>query len=553
MKTLISKPTILFICALLLCFNYLYSQNDTIKTIPFVERFTEGSLEVNNWTKESDNWNINIENGTPKPSVRFNGAPAIDGIYSYSLTSDWISKLNSGILPSLYLRFDIIKSYNISSVIETLTIEILDSTEWKTVKSIYQFDSIYPTIYCNLESYLTKEHFRIRFRVSGINSSPGEYWEIDNIQVYRRCVAPENLSGSYFWDEENFGVQINWEDNQPLGCPEPLTWCSYNGTELGVGYTEEGEWTWAAKWLPSQLWGDSLPLCAVMAYSSDNQFDSIVLKVWQGEQGDILIYSKNVSDQVIPDEYNKHYIIPSLMIRDTSPLYVGFTAYNQTPGTFPAGLQDSESVVGFGNLVKLDNTSTWDTISNYGLDGNWSIYLYMSEGIFYEHNGYNIYRSEGDDSNYILYDFFDVQGNFYNSWYDNYPSIDMQTPYGYKVTNVYTYSGIIPPVTYESLPALVNNSDDDFVMVFVTGESESTDILNDISLYPNPGKNYLNIKSEFEIESIIIYNMSGEMVFEKNNLKETYVEYDISTFKSGVYLINIKTAVRVNTKKIVIQ
>ena len=90
-------------------------------------------------------------------------------------------------------------------------------------------------------------------------------------------------------------------------------------------------------------------------------------------------------------------------------------------------------------------------------------------------------------------------------------------------------------------------------MVFVTGENENTDIQDNVSLYPNPGKNYLNIKSEFDIESISIYNMSGEMVFEKNNLKETNVKYDISTFKSGVYLINIKTAVRVITKKIVIQ
>jgi len=554
MKTLISKPTILFICALLLYINFLYSQNDTIKTIPFIERFTEGSLEVNNWTKESGNWSINNNNGQPKPSVRFNGEPTIEGIYNYSLTSDWISKLNSGSLPSLYLRFDIKKSYNISSVNESLNIEVLDSTEWKTIKSLHQFDSIYPTIYCNLESYITTEHFRIRFRVSGINSSPGEYWEIDNIQVYRRCVAPENLSGSYFWDEEKFGVELLWEDHQTLGCPIPLTWCFYNGTITGIGIDNSyTEWSWAAKWLPSQMWGDSMPLYSVCGYFYDNQFDSVVLNIWQGDNGDNLIYSNKITEPITPGDYNYVFFDPPLILRDTSSLYVGYTVYEQEPNTFPAGILIPETTEGYGNLVKLGDTTNWDTLSNYGLEGNWCIYLYLYEAVHISHLGYNIYRSEGDDSNYYLYDFTETQGYIYNTWYDPYPNIDMQSPYWYKVKNVYRNYSIVPPLTYESLPATVNNSDDDFVMVFVTGENENTDIQDNVSLYPNPGKNYLNIKSEFDIESISIYNMSGEMVFKKNNLKETNVKYDISTFKSGVYLINIKTAVRVISKKIVIQ
>lgn len=553
MKTLISKPTILFICALLLCFNYVYSQNDTILTIPFVERFTEGSLEVNNWTKESDNWSINIENGQPKPSVRFNGEPAIGGIYSYSLTSDWITTINSGITPSIALKFDIHKQFNISSVNECLSIEIYDSTQWITLDELYQFDSISATKYYYIQSYITKEHFRIRFRVSGVNSKPGEYWEIDNIQVYRRCTSPENLSGSYYWDENNFGVELLWEDNHSLACPTALTWCFYDGTISGVGIDDTSpEWSWAAKWLPSQMWGDSMTLYSVCGYFYDNQFDSVVLNIWQGDNGDNLIYSNKITNPITAEDYNYVFLDPPLILRDTSSLFVGYTVYEQEPNTFPAGILIPETTEGFGNLVKLGDTANWDTLSNYGLMGNWCIYLYLYDALHISHKGYNMYRSEGDDSNYTLYDFIETQGYTYNSWYDTL-NIDMQTPYWYKITNVYKNYSIVPPVTYESLPATVNNSDDDFVMVFVTGENENIRNNNNVTIFPNPGNTFINIKTIDEIESVSIYTLNGELLFERNSINKKLVKYDVSNFEAGVYLIKIKDKVRVNTKKIVIQ
>ncbi|MDR2205724.1 MAG: T9SS type A sorting domain-containing protein [Flavobacteriaceae bacterium] len=61
---------------------------------------------------------------------------------------------------------------------------------------------------------------------------------------------------------------------------------------------------------------------------------------------------------------------------------------------------------------------------------------------------------------------------------------------------------------------------------------------NDITLFPNPATNILNIETSQKISGIIIYDASGKMVKTVQNTGKTI---DISTLQNGVYHLEIFT------------
>jgi len=72
-------------------------------------------------------------------------------------------------------------------------------------------------------------------------------------------------------------------------------------------------------------------------------------------------------------------------------------------------------------------------------------------------------------------------------------------------------------------------------------------LLSKISLYPNPTKNTIKVKSldkKTEIKNIYLFNIIGDMIFQTQT--ETI---DISSLENGIYLIKIKT----NNNKIILK
>lgn len=533
--------------------NSIAQKSDTLQ-IPFIERFTEGSLEINNWTTDCDNWEMNTDIGKPPPSIRFSGSPEIIGIYNCILTSDWISSTIAADYSKVFLKFNYKMHANDSSMVERMYIEIFNSDEWETIDIIYQSSSGWKIYQEKIKSFITNTHFKIRFRVYGLSSSAGEYWDIDNIFIYNGAISPYDLVGDYLWENDNFGVELQWFDEQPMAGHQPQTHCiSWFDNIAHVGTQDGGDWSWTAKFDTLLFPSDSLPLTMLSTHINGTDFDSLVFNIWRGAKGDILEYSRNVTSQVTTNLVTKLYFVPPLMIYDTSEIWAGFTVYGQETGAHPAGLEIEDPVIGYGNLVKFNGQETWDTLSNYGLGGNWSLFLFYNYGLYHEHNGYNIYRKEGENQTYAFLKHIDYQVTYYNSYFDKYPSVNIQTPYWYKVTNVYTDHSVVPAVTYESIPGYAPNSDDDFVMVFVTSIPESENDLSNVSAYPNPTTTTLNLKSEGKLKTVFIFNLIGQMVREVAVNNENQTKIDVSDLKNGVYLIKIETAVGVFTKKIVIE
>ncbi|RZJ37442.1 MAG: T9SS type A sorting domain-containing protein [Chryseobacterium sp.] len=69
---------------------------------------------------------------------------------------------------------------------------------------------------------------------------------------------------------------------------------------------------------------------------------------------------------------------------------------------------------------------------------------------------------------------------------------------------------------------------------------------SEISIFPNPGSDFINIKSEEQIKSIKIYDIKGSLIKSDNASK-----IDISALPKGNYIISIETKSGVETKKFI--
>ena len=56
----------------------------------------------------------------------------------------------------------------------------------------------------------------------------------------------------------------------------------------------------------------------------------------------------------------------------------------------------------------------------------------------------------------------------------------------------------------------------------------------EVSLYPNPASNILNIEMDTQIKNVEIFNLQGQKVLTSNNK-----QINIENLASGVYLVNI--------------
>ncbi len=75
-------------------------------------------------------------------------------------------------------------------------------------------------------------------------------------------------------------------------------------------------------------------------------------------------------------------------------------------------------------------------------------------------------------------------------------------------------------------------------------------VSNDISLYPNPALNDLTISATEFIERVSVYSLSGQLVIDKKiNTNEDTL--DVSNLQSGMYLVQIMSNGKLETKKFI--
>ncbi len=96
-----------------------------------------------------------------------------------------------------------------------------------------------------------------------------------------------------------------------------------------------------------------------------------------------------------------------------------------------------------------------------------------------------------------------------------------------------------------------------WLLSFVDNTVSTTEISynsGELSIYPNPTHNTVNIKSKIDgINLIEVYNLNGQRIISNNSTQSSYAKLDVSNFRRGIYIVKVWTNDKVLTEKIVIQ
>ena len=78
---------------------------------------------------------------------------------------------------------------------------------------------------------------------------------------------------------------------------------------------------------------------------------------------------------------------------------------------------------------------------------------------------------------------------------------------------------------------------------------------DNISVFPNPARTTITIKSSETINSVSIWTTTGELIYQTTNrsLSNNIIVLDTSELIQGIYLVRIETKERMSIKKLVIQ
>jgi hypothetical protein len=83
---------------------------------------------------------------------------------------------------------------------------------------------------------------------------------------------------------------------------------------------------------------------------------------------------------------------------------------------------------------------------------------------------------------------------------------------------------------------------------YVNTDSGTLEKTVDGIVYPNPVKDWLQIETDAEIETVTIYNFNGQAVFSLNNIADRG-GVDVSSLANGAYILEAKTSVGVLRKR----
>ena len=168
----------------------------------------------------------------------------------------------------------------------------------------------------------------------------------------------------------NNDVQLTWET--PAGFPgEYLHWDSGNNFD-GIGLTEGGTFSVAARWKPAQLAGFAgQSLTHVKIFPRGNASTNFTLKVWSGAAGSTVLVTQTLNN-LTQNQWNTIILTNPVVINATNDLWVGYTITDQPAGVFPAGCDAGPAQPGYGDMIRIDGV-TWIDLKDIGYNYNWNI------------------------------------------------------------------------------------------------------------------------------------------------------------------------------------
>ncbi|MFK5891545.1 MAG: YCF48-related protein [Flavobacteriaceae bacterium] len=285
----------------------------------------------------------------------------------------------------------------------------------------------------------------------------------------------------------------------------------------------------------------------------------------QGED----IYGNIQSFTTYP-EYNINLYNPSINGANVT-LSAYITSYNQdiTDIIYEYGSTDYENNTSTNPSHVNANSSAYVSTTLTNLDTN-SNYYYRLKAI---HNGGAIYSEEGvfnfsgdiimvsgtieetQNNSIELRGLINSNGTYLTEIHfeygltESFGSTIAGTPnyvYGYS-TNLITalINNPLPNQTYYYRLVATNNGNtiysDTYQYTTATLSLTDFDIEKEISIYPNPATDFVNIKSNvFEkVNSIEFYDVLGKLIYSENISNDSDIKIDVSNFRRGIYFVKV--------------
>ncbi len=378
-------------------------------------------------------------------------------------------------------------------------------------------------------------------------------WYIDNIEFYRECDYPSRLTGEVYWNGvDDWGGEIEWKaPSSVFPSGNWVNWDSwYNIGSLGL--TDGGDFSVAIRWDEGMLDNyEGALIRSIKYFPADGGFDDIVVKIWEGENAQNLIYSETI-DNVVVNEWNEHLLQDTITIELSSEYWVGYEIIGQQSGSFPAGFDGGPAKEGYGDMIKTSGSPVWETTTQFGFDNDWNIQMFLGQGPEQDPEtliGFNLLKKNAGETEYFPYDFveFDSTKKYYTS-YDVQPAFQGVMGAYYKVNSLW---GNLGDTCISDFALAWEIPLNDFVWIqYTTGVDDNTSD-EEIIVYPNPTTTTIAFNSTSSISEVKVLDSFRDLILNYEMEPSNKCELNVSGLMSGIYIAIIETNNGVFCKKFV--
>ncbi len=317
-------------------------------------------------------------------------------------------------------------------------------------------------------------------------------------------------------DKENLSPRQT--DNEQIRYDDGL---NYDAISAGNNFEVSAYWPSSTM---IQYTGMKFSAVEVFIKDAPNTFELKIYDAGTPTNPGNLLYQKTVD--VSPDSWNIISLTPELELTGND-IWIGYKV--TTPFNYPAGCDAGPAATGFGDMISLDGGITFEPMSDLGIDHNWNIAATLTDDSMLEWLSINPGSASIPAGQSVI---FDVTADF--TMFPDY-------------TNDYFY-GTIWMATNDPLNPLVEIP----FMVIPDNIKENNTVNSFMMVYPNPGKDFVNIKSEINLKSAQIFNLNGQLIYSQNIPAKEF-QIDTREFQSGVYLLQAKNEKSILLQKLVVK
>ncbi len=214
------------------------------------------------------------------------------------------------------------------------------------------------------------------FTQNGIGTGEFEHVFINltpETQYYVRAYAENAMGVAY-------GGELNFTTEEAGGLVNEWLFYDDGVNYDGIGLTDGGGFDVAIRFTPQLLEPyNGFKVSKIKFFPKVGLPCEYELEIFTGQNPTLedMIYNQPVENPNI-DVWNEVLLETPHIIDASQELWVGYYINSQQPGSYPAGIDDGPGENGYGDMISVDNLSSWATLADAEIDANWNIRVFVT-------------------------------------------------------------------------------------------------------------------------------------------------------------------------------